>query len=279
MTAYMPLWFFAMSMGLFGLLFGSFANVVIWRVPRGESIVSPGSHCPRCETAIAWYDNIPVVSWMVLRARCRTCGESIAVRYPLVEAAAGVLFVAAALRFGVSGAAIVAAVLFWFLLVLSVIDLDTMRLPNVLVGALAGVGAAAAIAGQISGLHLAPLVGTAASGWLSEPVPAALLGAAIGVALPGGLAALYGLVRHKRGLGMGDVKLLAVLGIFVGPYVVMCMFIGSLLGLVAGLAAARGRSAADTRIPFGPWLAAGCVLTVLAGPALWVWYLGIVGLA
>lgn len=265
-------------MALFGLLFGSFANVVIWRVPRGESVVSPGSHCPRCEKPIAWYDNIPVFSWLVLRARCRSCGEPIPARYPLVEAASGALFFAAALRFGGSAAAITAAVLFWFLLVLSVIDLDTMRLPNALVGALGGMGLLGAVAAQVSGVALTPLVGMTESGWLADPVPAALLGALIGASMSGGLAALYGLVRGRRGLGMGDVKLLAVLGLFLGPYVVMCMFLGSLLGMVAGLAAARGRSAAETKIPFGPWLATGGVLTTLAGPALWQWYLGVVGL-
>lgn len=265
-------------MTLFGLLFGSFANVVIWRIPRGESVVSPGSHCPRCEAPIAWYDNIPVVSWLVLRARCRSCSAPIAGRYPAVEMASGILFAVAALRYGVSWAALSAAVLFWFLLVLSVIDLDTMRLPNPLVVTLGAVGLIAAVISQMSGVQLAPLVGESGSSWLSDPVPGALLGALIGVAISGGLAGLYGLIRGRRGLGMGDVKLLAVLGLFLGPYVVMCLFLGSLLGMVAGLVAARGRSAAETKIPFGPWLAAGGVLTVLAGPALWHWYLGLAGL-
>lgn len=276
---HVPYWFAILTFALFGLLFGSFANVVIWRVPRGESIVSPGSHCPRCERPIAWYDNIPIVSWLVLRARCRSCGEPIPVRYAAVEAASGALFAVAALRFGLSWAAPVAAVLFWLLLVLSVIDFDTMRLPNALVAALGGVGLTAALMAQVTGVRLAPLVGMSSSGLLADPVPAALFGALIGVAISGGLAALYGVVRGRRGLGMGDVKLLAVLGLFLGPYVIICIFLGSLLGMVAGLLAARGRSAADTKIPFGPWLAAGGILTVLAGPALWQWYLGLIGLA
>ena len=274
----MPLWFFTTSALLFGLLFGSFANVVIWRVPRGESIASPGSHCPRCEASIAWYDNVPVLSWLALRARCRSCGAPIPARYPVVEAASGLLFAVAAIKFGTSWTAIVAMALFWFLLVLSVIDLDTMRLPNSLVGTLAGIGLIAAVAGQVTGAHLAPLVGMPGSGWLAAPIPVALLGALIGLAVSGGLAGLYALVRGRRGLGMGDVKLLAVLGMFLGAYVVMCMFLGSLLGMIVGLLAARGRSAAETKIPFGPWLAAGGVLTVLIGPALWAWYLGLVGL-
>lgn len=272
-------WFVPISFALFGLLFGSFANVVIWRVPRGESIAHPGSHCPGCGSPISWYDNVPILSWLILRARCRSCGNPIAVRYPLVEAASGLLFLAAALRFGVSPAAFVAAMLFWFLLVLSVIDLDTMRLPNPIVGTLAAIGGLAIVVGEITGLHTAPLVGMAASGVLSNPTPAALLGAALGMALSGGLAGTYALIRRRRGLGMGDVKLLAVLGLFVGPYVVLCMFLGSLLGMVVGLTAAKGRSAADTKIPFGPWLAAGGVLTTLIGPALWHWYLGLAGLA
>jgi len=95
-----PEWYFSLSMALFGLLFGSFANVVSWRLPRGESLVRPGSHCPRCDAPIAWYDNIPVLSWLVLRGRCRQCSEPISARYPLVEAASGALFLLAALVWG-----------------------------------------------------------------------------------------------------------------------------------------------------------------------------------
>lgn len=279
MFAGVPGWFFVVVFGLFGLLFGSFANVVIWRVPRSESVVSPGSHCPGCDTPIAWYDNIPVASWVALRGRCRACGEKIAVRYPIVEIASGVLFAAAALVFGPTLRGAVGAVFFWFLLVLTVIDLDCMRLPNPLVGTLAAIGAIGATVAQVARIDLVPLVGVAASGPLSNPLVAAAVGLILGGGLSGGVAVLYGIVRGRRGLGMGDVKLLGVLGIFLGPYVLLSLFIGSMLGAVAGLLAARGGRMADTKIPFGPWLAAGAVLTAFIGPPVVAWYLLAVGLS
>lgn len=278
MTA-IPAWFVPSFFGLFGLLFGSFANVVIWRVPRGESISTPGSHCPGCDAPIAWYDNVPVVSWLVLRARCRGCGERISSRYPLVEIASGVLFIAAALAFSDLPQAAWAAVLFWFLLVLSMIDLDTLRLPNVLVGTLAGLGLLGALVSELAGIPFAPLVGVAAHGVMSHPLAVAGIGLLLGGGVPAGIAAVYGVVRNRSGLGMGDVKLLGTLGLFLGPFVLVGLFLGSLLAIVAGLwGARRAESVAETRIPFGPWLSAGAVLAALFGPALIGWYLQLVGI-
>jgi len=157
-----PEWYFSLSMALFGLLFGSFANVVIWRFPRGESVVRPGSHCPRCDAPIAWYDNIPVLAWLVLRGRCRQCSEPISARYPLVEAASGALFLLAALVWGPSARALFGAALFWFLLTLSLIDLEHMRLPNPLVGALALLGLVGVLLSQLLGQDVVPLVGIGA---------------------------------------------------------------------------------------------------------------------
>lgn len=278
MTA-LPVWFVIMSFALFGLLFGSFANVVIWRVPRGESVVSPGSHCPACEHAVRWYDNIPIFSWLVLRGRCRDCGAPIGVRYLLVEAASGVLFVVAAVRFGSTVQSLVCAFCFWLLLVLAVIDLDHMRLPNPLVAILAAAGLAAAVVSQITEVVLVPLVPLPVSGAFSSPLAYGIVGVLLGAGVPALAAALYGMVRGKRGLGMGDVKLLGALGFYLGPYVLLVLFLGSLIGMVAGLLAARGAKASDTKIPFGPWLAAGAILTTLVGPALWGWYAHLVGLA
>ncbi|MGB4441712.1 MAG: prepilin peptidase [Coriobacteriia bacterium] len=275
MSAVYPL----VAFSLFGLLFGSFANVVIWRVPRGESIVAPGSHCPGCEASIAWYDNIPLVSWLLLRGRCRHCGEPIAVRYPIVEGVSGALFVIAAIAFdpGLRGA--VAALYFWFLLVLSAIDLDSMRLPNPLVAALAIAGGIATVGAQVSGVPIAPLVGVGESGPLASPIVSALIGILLGAGLSGGIAAAYGALRGKQGLGMGDVKLLGAMGFFLGPYTLLSLFIGSFLGMVVGLVTARGKSLREARIPFGPWLAAGGLITALVGPALVAWYLGLAGIA
>jgi leader peptidase (prepilin peptidase)/N-methyltransferase len=272
-------WFWPGVLGLFGLLFGSFANVLIWRVPRGESVVSPGSHCPACDHAIRWYDNIPVLSWLLLHARCRDCGEPIAWRYPLVEVASGALWVIAGLRYGVSGQTAAAIVLFYLLLVLSFIDIDTYRLPNPLVGLLAVSGLVASVASQVSGVSLVPLVGTASEGLLSNPLVASLAGGAIGAGLAAGIAGLYGAVRGRSGLGAGDVKLLGAMGLFTGPYVLFALFAGSLVGAIFGLASGKrsGQPVATRRIPFGPFLAAGCVLAVLIGPMAWQAYLRLLG--
>lgn len=271
--------FYTVTAVLFGLLFGSFANVVIWRVPRGESIASPGSHCPGCDTPIAWYDNVPVVSWLILRGKCRSCGTSIAIRYPIVEIASGVLFGTAFLAYGPGLKAGIASAIFWFLLVLSAIDLDTMRLPNVLVGALAGVALAAAAAAQLSGEPFAPLTGLATAGVFSQPLVVGMAGALLGAGTSGGIAAAYGSMRGRSGLGMGDVKLLGAMGLFLGPYVLVALFAGSIIGVVVGVLAARGGSLSTTRIPFGPSLAAGGLLAALAGPAIVAWYLTLVGIA
>ena len=274
----MPHWFFVAAMTLYGLLFGSFANVVIWRVPRGESIVRPGSHCPACEAPIAWFDNIPVVSWLVLRGRCRSCASRISPRYPLVEAASGALFLAAALRFGVSWRAVVTAIVFWLLLVLSAIDLDVLRLPNPLVLALASVGGIATLVSELTGVQIVPLPAEQGSAILGRPLLSALVGVALGVGLTATIAIVYRTVRHRRGLGMGDVKLLGALGLLLGPYVVMAMFFGSLFGMAAGLTSGHAVRASERPMPFGPWLAAGAVVTILAGSYIWEWYGRVAGL-
>lgn len=272
-----PSWFWSLSLGLFGLLFGSFANVLIWRFPRGESVAFPGSHCPICDHAIRWYDNIPLISWLILRGRCRDCSAPISARYPLVELLSGVLWLAAGMRFGFTAQSLLCAGFFYTLLVLTFIDLDTFRLPNAIVGTLALAGTLAAVIAQLTGMPLTPLLHVAAEGWLSHPIVSALTGAALGAGLSGGLAFAYGRARGRSGLGMGDVKLLGAIGIFLGPYVLLTLFAGSILGVIGGIVDANrtGESTAAHRIPFGPYLAAGSVLTTLAGPAIWAWYLSL----
>jgi len=269
-------WFWPMSLGLFGLLFGSFANVLIWRFPRGESVASPGSHCPVCEHPIRWYDNVPLVSWLVLRGRCRDCATPISPRYPLVELLSGLLWAAAGVRFGPSVQSLACVVLFYTLLVLTFIDLDTFRLPNAIVATLAIAGLFGAVASQLSGVPIAPLA-AAGTGLLAQPLVSALLGASLGAGISGGIAGLYGLLRGRTGLGAGDVKLLGAMGLFLGPYVVLALFVGSVAGAVGGLidAARSGESASTHRVPFGPYLAFGGVVTALTGPAAWAWYLSL----
>ena len=277
----MPEWYFIIVMALFGLLFGSFANVVIWRLPRGESIATPGSHCPSCDAPIAWYDNVPVVSWILLRAKCRRCGAPIAARYPAVEAACGVAYAAAAWRFGAGAQAVAAALLLWGLLALSLIDIAHFRLPNPLVGALAVIAGVGAVASEFTGLPIVPLVGVADSGLFSHPVVAAVLGAFAAGGTAFAVAEGYAFVRKREGLGMGDVKLLGVLGLFLGLYAFMALALASMLGVIVVLALSRttDEPLSQTRIPFGALLATGAAIVVFAGPELWSWYLGLVGLA
>jgi len=265
--------------GVCGLLFGSFANVVIWRVPRGQSVAFPGSHCPSCGHDVRWYDNIPVLSWLVLHGKCRDCAAPITVRYVIVEAASGVLFALAAFQWGgLTLRALFGAIFFWLLLVLSLIDLEHRRLPNVLVAILAGLGLAGSALAQVLGTSIVPLTPLAASGILGSPLGNSVIGALIGIGISGGSAAVYALIRRARGLGMGDVKFLGALGLFLGPYVLMSLFFGSLFGTMVGLIAARTTGLAKTRIPFGPWLAAGSLVAALAGPAILAWYLGLAGM-
>lgn len=268
--------------GVFGALIGSFLNVVIYRVPAGRSIVSPPSACGSCGTEIKPYDNIPVVSWLALRGRCRSCRTTISVRYPLVEAATAIAFAAVAWWFwagpqapvGRTGGALAAGVLevvaYVYLaaisIVLALIDIDTHRLPNAIVLPSYVVGAV--------------LLGTAA---ILAGDGNALLNAAIGGAA---LFVLYILlaVAYPGGMGFGDVKLAGVLGLFLGYLGWGPLIVGSFGAFVLGgifslvlLAARRARKGSG--IPFGPWMVAGAWLGILAGPTIWNAYLALLGFA
>lgn len=277
----MPEWFFIASMGLFGLLFGSFANVLVWRLPRTESVVRPGSRCPACGAALAWHDNIPLLSYAILRGHCRACRAPISARYPMVEAASGALFVVAAVLYGVTLQALFAAALLWGLLVLALIDIGHFRLPNTIVGGLAVIGLIGAVLAQITGVAIVPLIGTAASGAMSRPLVAALVGAVTAGGLSFAFAEGYARLRKRQGFGMGDVKLLAVLGLFLGLYAFMALFIGSALGSIYAIARARATHTglSGTRLPFGAFLALGTLVCLLVAEPVWHWYLQGVGLS
>src|SRR2546423_2805296 len=247
--------------GLFGLAIGSFLNVVIWRVPRKESVVRPPSHCPQCETPIRPRDNIPVVSWLLLRGKCRHCGNPIPVRYPLVEASCGVLFAAVATRFGADWALPAYLVLTAALLAISLIDLEHFIVPDritapLTVSALALLGLAAAAEGN---------------GWR------------FGRALLGGVAFFAFLLvlnlLYPKGMGMGDVKLSFSLGLYLGwlgwGQVFLGGFLAFLLGALVGVGLiATGIKGRKDFVPFGPFLALGTVLTVLWGNPILRWYTG-----
>ncbi len=270
----------ALVIGVVGLLIGSFLNVVVYRVPLGKSIVSPPSACPGCETQIRPYDNIPVLSWIMLRGKCRTCHEPITIRYPLVELGTGVLFFVVALlalpavldapdtRGSIAG--VLALVAYLYLSAISValalIDLDVHKLPNAIVlpsyiVALVLFGAASVISGDF-----APLI-------------RALISMAA-------LAVAYFLMVlvYPGGMGMGDVKLAGVLGIYLGWAGWGPVFVGALAAFVLGglfgiILMLVGRATRKTGIPFGPWMLVGAGLGILFGSIAFEGYLSLFGLA
>ena len=238
-----------------GLLVGSFLNVVIWRVPRGESIARPPSHCPHCGNAVRPRDNIPVLSWLLLRGRCRDCAATISRRYPLVEVATAVVFAVMASRFGWD--AVLPAFLYLGAIgvALWMIDLDVKRLPNAIV-----------LPSYIVGGGLLTVAAMVGGEW------AALLRAALG------MGALYGFYFvlayvYPAGMGFGDVKLAGVLGLYLGylgwAEVVTGGFLGFFFGGVVGLALMAVRKAGrKSQIPFGPFMLAGAMVAILWGGAL-----------
>ena len=244
-----------------GLVIGSFLNVVIHRVPKGESIVKPRSRCPKCGTEIAGRDNVPVVSWLVLRGRCRHCGEPISARYPAVEVLTAVLFGVVAGKLGFDWALPAFLVLTAALVALSMIDLDTYRLPTPIIYT--------TIAISLPLLALAALLDGDARG-----IVEALAGGAIAF----GLLFVIHLIS-PRGMGFGDVRLAGLLGLFLGwielPMVGVGLFLGFLLAAVVGIGLMiAGRRGRRDRVPFGPFLAAGALLAVLVGDAILRVYLG-----
>ncbi len=247
---------------LLGLLIGSFLNVVIWRVPRGESVASPPSHCPGCAAEISPRDNIPVLSWLLLRGRCRHCGAPISIRYPAVELLTAVLFGAMAARFGLSWELPAYLYLTAVGVALAAIDLDTKRLPNALTLPSYPV---------LAGLLLLPAALDPA--W-SDYVRALLGGLA--------LFAFYLLTAliYPAGMGMGDVKLAGVLGIALGwlgwGVLVLGGFLGFIYGAVVGIALILSKRAGrGSAIPFGPYMVAGAFTAILVGQPIVDWYGGL----
>jgi leader peptidase (prepilin peptidase) / N-methyltransferase len=240
-----------------GLAVGSFLNVCIYRLPRGESLAHPPSRCPRCGKPLAWYDNVPVVSWLVLRGRCRRCGERISVQYPIVEivtAAAAVLVV-----YATPPGALLASrlVLTAILIVLFVIDLELQLLPNLIT--LPGIAV-----GFLFSLVAPP-----------GPLPS-LAGIALGAGILYGIAAAYYAVRRQEGMGMGDVKMLAMIGAFLGwRAVLVTLILASFSGALIGIALlSTKREGLRFALPFGTFLALGAFAAMIAGDAIIRWYLG-----
>jgi leader peptidase (prepilin peptidase)/N-methyltransferase len=238
---------------ILGAIFGSFFNVVAHRLPRGESLSKPRSRCPSCGTQIRALDNIPVLSWLALRGRCRGCAAPISVRYPLVEAGTAALCALVVLVVGVSWEAVLGVVLVLLLVPITLIDLETQRIPNVFTysGAVIAVALVAALQPSVLTEHL----------------------------IAGGAAGLFLFVAwfaYPSGMGLGDVKLALVLGLFLGRAVAPAMMVALISGTLVG-AAVMARVGVEagrkTKVPFGPFLALGGLVGVLAGDAIVDWYL------
>lgn len=240
---------------LLGLVIGSFLNVVIYRVPLRRSLSHPGSHCPHCGHPIRWYDNIPVVSWVILRGRCRDCADPIGPRYPLVEALTGVLFALAAMIAGWDLRVLLLWGFFAVLVAVTFIDIDHMLILNRVVLPAAVLGLAASVA-------LTP------SRWWEYLVAgsgAALFLFVVALLWPGGM-------------GLGDVKLALLLGFVLGVEVIVAMFAAFLVGGLVGIGLlVVGKRSRKDRIPFGPFLALGGIIGSLVGEQVLTWYMGFIG--
>lgn len=242
--------------GLFGALIGSFLNVCIYRLPLGKSIVWPASACTSCQRPLAWYENIPVFSWSVLGGKCRTCKAPINIRYPIVELLTGLMCAGALWLWGPSVLFLSRFIFGCALLVLFAIDLEHQLLPNSIT--LPGI-----VVGFIFSLYTGP-------GWLPS-----LLGILVGGGILFAVAEAYYRLRHEEGLGMGDVKMLAMIGAFLGwQATLMTLMMGSIAGSVVGvLMIALKRGDMKYALPFGTFLAMGAALSATVGPHLLDWYL------
>ncbi len=245
---------------LFGLIVGSFANVCIYRLPKNESVVSPGSHCPSCGRPVRFWDNVPVISYLVLRGRCRACGEPISLRYPAVEGLNGLLYFLAALRFGGTPATFFYFIFITAMVVITFIDYDFQIIPDEI---------------TLPGIPIGLL-----AGWLILPDPfyrlaglgltGSLIGAATGFMLYYSIAFL-----SRGGMGGGDIKMMTMVGAVLGwKGVLLTTFLASFTGSVAGLylMAFRGKGR-KSRVPFGPFLAAGALISLLEGQDVIFWYI------
>jgi leader peptidase (prepilin peptidase) / N-methyltransferase len=253
----MPAWLAILTITVFGLCIGSFLNVCAYRLPLGESVVHPRSRCTSCGRMLTWFDNLPVVSWVLLGGRCRTCRKPVSWMYPAVEIATALVFVVTYLTYGLTLLGLVRVIFGCALIVLFVTDLQHKILPNVIT--LPGI-----VIGLVCSVFLPP-------GWVSS-----LIGILVGGGVLFAIAEVYYRVRGQEGLGMGDVKLLAMIGAFLGWKLVLitlvfASFTGSLAG---GVLIASGRGGMKYALPFGTFLAVGALLAATWGDPIADWYFG-----
>lgn len=275
-----PIGVLSFFVAAFGLMIGSFLNVCIYRLPRGESVVTPRSHCPGCNRPVAGYDNIPVASYLILGGKCRRCRTSISLLYPAVELATGLLFLFLLLIFGFTLEFAKFAVFASLLIVLTITDWQTRLLPDRVTfpGMAMGLVFCQIVpVGDGTGAMLARLCGISGASWRVDSVADSLLGALAGGGLLFALGEIYFRLRHKEGMGFGDVKMMAMAGFFLGPkLVLLTIWLASVTGaLVGGSFILLSRK--DWRafeIPFGTFLGVAALFASLWGNTLLRWYLG-----
>ena len=253
----MPVGLVVTVLAVLGACVGSFLNVCIYRLPRRESLAWPGSHCTSCTRSLAWYENIPIVSWVVLRGRCRACRAPISWMYPIVEVTTALVFVIGYLLYGLTPLAAVRVLFACALIVLFVTDLQHKILPNVIT-----------VPGIVIGFACSLLV---PPGWRDS-----LIGIVAGGGVLFALAEAYYRVRGQEGLGMGDVKLLGMIGAFLGwKLVLLTLVLASFAGsLAGGVMIASGRGSMKYALPFGTFLAVGALVAAIWGMPIVDWYLG-----
>ncbi len=236
---------------LIGAVLGSFYNVLIYRLPKNISIVSPPSHCPKCGSRIRWFDNIPILSYLLLRGRCRECGARIPIQYPLVELTSGILAALSYYRWGATLDALSFFLFFSALMIASLIDLRFFIIPDIIT--LPGIALGLASSPFREGITFTE----------------SLVGALFGFTIPFAIYIFYVKVRKMEGLGLGDVKLLTMVGSFAGLYgVLSALFLGSLIGLLFAFPSVLRNRNVQFVIPFGPFLSLGCFLGVLFKPQI-----------
>lgn len=245
--------FVILVMGLVGAMLGSFLNVCILRWPRDESVVKPRSHCPGCAKPIAWFDNIPIVSWLLLRGRCRHCGARISVQYPLIELATALIWAFMGWHAGPGLAAVSGALFFTILLGITMTDAREYLIPDEF-----------SLGGLVIGIVLSLPGGFAT-------IATALLGAAAGFILLWVVGALGSWMFKEEAMGGGDIKMMAMVGAFVGwQGVLLTIFLGALLGTIVFVPLSLFHR--KRLVPFGVFLSVGAAITWLAGPAVIAWY-------
>jgi leader peptidase (prepilin peptidase)/N-methyltransferase len=255
-----PLWYYLLFAGIFGAAFGSFLNVCIYRWPAEQSVLRPPSRCPGCGHGLAWYDNIPIVGYLVLGGKCRYCGQKISIQYPLVELTNALLWVASVAYFGPSLDALRAAAFMTILLGIAMTDAREMVIPDQF-----------SLGGMVIGILLAAIPG-------GFPLSTALIGAAVGYVFLWIIKILAEKALRKPALGVGDIHMMALVGAFVGwPGVLLTLMAGSVAGLVIGVPYTylQGRlKAMETYLPLGTFLAVGAALTFFWGADIIEWYSG-----